>query len=393
MQKYDALKLEYDLVKQELDGIREKYKSANSCESSLKTMKVNFDSVMLTAQNEIDRLKRQNDVIRKEKDDVLFRRARPKNVPVNTRDFCTQTDLVRKLNCGVQTDDVDASRKREVKVTNEHRGDGRKREESDRGKRMRSRSRERSKKSSRSSSKQSGSENERKRGKYDVNDNKRDQSRPMRDRRRPGERDEREIAQSRRIATRKQTRISEERIEDKDETQTRTARTRRSSERRKSQEKLTLIEEIVRLEKEIETKKKRKPKTPKKSLKQDVDPVVQELESIMSGNQSEKGSATLLAASKVSNEESGKGSKSKSKPVSIDKEQKEESVQDLRVLLESRKSCGTKSGPEGDEVASSSEEKIKPLPVPTAVRAKEKLVSNDVKKMEKTPVRPLELLW
>lgn len=371
-------------------------------------MKVNFDSVMLTAQQEIDRLKRQNEMVRKEKDDVLFRRARPRNLPVNVREFATQTDAVPKFNCGVQTDEVEAHRRdrrvderrrRDEKVSS----DDKNRRKETSSKRLRSRSRERSEKSSR----QSGSENERKRGRYDVNDNKRDK----RDRaRRSSERERREndrekVTLLRTIVCRKLTRISEGQTEET---------TRPSSERRKSQEKSNLVEETIRLAKDLHSKPKRKPRTPKKALpKQNiVDPIEQQLETLMSESQTKNESKSQKSntkavenGSETSNEGSCKDLKSKSKPVNTGLKQ----VQDLRVLLESkkgRKSSPAKSGlvdvtakalsdlkiPEKG-ISVRSEEEVKLHFLPETKAAEEKKDTNNVKEIKKAPVKPLELLW
>lgn len=320
IQKFDQLKLEYDQVKQELDEIRGKYDAANSCEKSFRTLRANFDSVMLTAQSEIGRLKRQLDVIRKEKDDLVFRRARPKTVPVNVRDFSTQTSI-RQVSNGVQTDDVDRRWKRDDCSSRDTR------RPTEHGmKRPRSRSRD---KSSRGSSKQSGSENERKRPRNDRDDHeKRDEASSRHHRRRSREKDkQRETVKqdkktpTRTMATRKLTRISERRV----------------SERQKTPEK-------------SQSKSKRKSKTPKKV---DVDPVEQELETLMAGHVQE---------SKKVIETNGKAPE-KTKQRSDKTLSKNDSVQDLRKLLEAKKVQRVVS-------------EIKPVP-----------------KKEKLPVRPLELLW
>ncbi|XP_063708839.1 myosin-2 heavy chain [Culicoides brevitarsis] len=236
-QKYEKVRKDYDQVKRELDDLRSKYDAANKNETSLKTLKANFDSLLLTAQAEIDRLKRQIEIARKEKDDVVFRRTRPQARSV--RESWTQTDFVRKVNYGVQTD---------VERQSERNRD---RRELDRVKRLRSRSRE---KTSRSSSKHSGSENERKRARHD--DQRRENAR--RDRRKSSERSKiREKEETRTVVTRKSTRLSEEKRE-------------KEVELKKSEIK------------EASKKAKRKSKTPRKESKKKVDPVEEELQILMS---------------------------------------------------------------------------------------------------------------
>lgn len=370
----------------------------------MRTLRANFDSVLLTAQNEIDRLKRQIDVVRKEKDDIVFRRGRPKNVVASFRDFATQTIAARKVNFGVQTDDVERSRTRDVKESSEHSIRNGKRDEKESGnkerrtdnrlKRFRSRSRE---KSSRSSSKHSASENERKRARHENDDRNKDVKISRGEKRRSSEKEKQRGTQSRTIATRKLTRISEGQIIEKEKQQTRNEPT----ERKKSKEKSFLIAETIRLEKEFQTKSKRKSKTPKKAPKKDIDPVEQELETLMSGHQKTSQepktvNETLENESLMLNNGSDKVLKCKSKL---------DSIQDLRMLLESKKFNNSRlisdaeNFREKGSLDEKTQEKVYPLrsvkqmndvPVLETIPLK---VNRSSKTREEPLVTPLELLW
>uniref|UniRef100_A0A336LP77 CSON015488 protein n=1 Tax=Culicoides sonorensis TaxID=179676 RepID=A0A336LP77_CULSO len=169
VQKYETLKKDYDTVKVELDELRETLKNVKSSESALKILKTNYDSLQLTAQNEIERLKRQNTAMRKELDDVLFRRARPKyDSSVEKNHFGTQTDQVKKYNFGVQTDQVQIAKKNESKEAKTYVKDE-KQSESRRTKRLRSKSLEIEEKSKK---KPTTRENDRKRSKCDKDDDR-----------------------------------------------------------------------------------------------------------------------------------------------------------------------------------------------------------------------------
>lgn len=338
VEKYDKLKSEYDLVKEEADKLREKCERVQNYENSLKIIRKNFDSVLLTAQNEIDRLKRQNETTRKEMDDYMFRRTRPKVRETQMKDNGTQTDAVRKYNCGVQVTLIEMQNEKisENPEKNKKETDRR----TDRKKRLRSRSRE---KSSKASSRQSESENERKKSKNDHENYSR------------REKEREKIRNPKNIEICKRNRSSEEKS---------------SKSKDRKQEKF------------VERKIKRK--TPRKSLKSDIDFVEQRLEEI---HASEVKSVSETKKSKKEKDSNYNVSNKKMAP-----------VQDLRDLLKSRKI----SVSDPDKLKNSELEENHLSNGISYENTEEKLpkvrktVKNEMKLIQtqgKPHVKPLELLW